>query len=48
LLGDGRAAAELGRAARQTARETFDIRRTVDRTALLYRGILSRAPLRSS
>jgi glycosyltransferase involved in cell wall biosynthesis len=41
LLGDGGAAAELGSAARRTARDTYDIRRTVELTASLYDSILS-------
>jgi glycosyltransferase involved in cell wall biosynthesis len=40
LLQDEAAAGELGRAASQTARVTFDLRRTVERTGSLYRSIL--------
>jgi glycosyltransferase involved in cell wall biosynthesis len=45
LLHDNAAAGELGRVASQTARETFDLRRTVERTGSLYRAILGGSPL---
>jgi glycosyltransferase involved in cell wall biosynthesis len=40
LLGDSAAATQLGTAARQTARDTYSIRHTVERTAALYRSVL--------
>jgi glycosyltransferase involved in cell wall biosynthesis len=48
LLGDQRLRERLGAAARATARETFSLERTVDRTAAVYRTVLGcpAAPLR--
>jgi glycosyltransferase involved in cell wall biosynthesis len=40
LLADSALAARLGRAARRTARETFALDRTIERTAALYRSLL--------
>lgn len=40
VLGDGAYAARLGEAARRTARQTFALEHTVQRTARLYRSIL--------
>ena len=41
LLGNPARSAALGGAARRTARDTFDIRHTVEQTAALYRSILA-------
>jgi glycosyltransferase involved in cell wall biosynthesis len=43
VLGDDSLAARLGAAARRTARETFTLERTVERTLALYREITARA-----
>jgi glycosyltransferase involved in cell wall biosynthesis len=45
LLGDAPLAARLGEAARQTARVTFSLDRTVDRTLQLYQSLRAGAPL---
>jgi glycosyltransferase involved in cell wall biosynthesis len=45
VLGDRSLAARLGAAARQTARVTFSLERTVERTLALYRSLLSGGPL---
>ncbi len=45
LLGDAALAARLGDTARHTARETFSLERTVERTLALYRAIVDGAPL---
>jgi L-malate glycosyltransferase len=43
LLGDAALAGRLGAAARRTARETFALERTVDRTLALYQALAGRA-----
>ncbi|HUF35757.1 MAG TPA: glycosyltransferase family 4 protein [Gemmatimonadales bacterium] len=45
LLGDGALAARLGAAARHTARVTFSLERTVERTLALYQGLAGPAKL---
>jgi glycosyltransferase involved in cell wall biosynthesis len=40
VLGSPAVAARLGESARKTARETYTLERTIERTARLYRGIL--------
>ena len=45
LLTDGALAERLGRAARETARVTFSLDRTVTRTLDLYRSLAAGAPL---
>jgi glycosyltransferase involved in cell wall biosynthesis len=45
LLGDAAHAARLGQAARVTARDTFSLERTVERTVALYRSLCPGAPL---
>lgn len=46
LLNDGELAHRLGTAARQTARQTFGLERTVGRTAQLYESLLQGRPAR--
>jgi glycosyltransferase involved in cell wall biosynthesis len=43
LLGDGGLVGRLGVAARRTARETFALERTVERTLALYQALARRA-----
>ena len=45
VLGDAALAARLGSAARRTARVTFSLDRTVERTLALYRSLLAGVPL---
>jgi glycosyltransferase involved in cell wall biosynthesis len=45
VLGDATLAARLGAEARRTARETFSMDRTVERTLELYRSLDARTPL---
>jgi L-malate glycosyltransferase len=45
LLEDGALAARLGQAGRETARVTFSLERTVDRTMHLYRSLVPHEPL---
>ena len=45
VLGDPALARSLGDAARRTARETFSLTRTVERTLALYRSLVPSAPL---
>jgi D-inositol-3-phosphate glycosyltransferase len=45
LLGDRDLAGRLGSAARDTARETFTLERTVEGTIALYQGLVGQAKL---
>jgi glycosyltransferase involved in cell wall biosynthesis len=48
VLGDPALARGLGEAARRTARETFGLGRTVERTLALYRSLVPSGPLAPS